>query len=101
MVAAMEGRWHMVELLLEHGADVNAHTPDRLHTALSYSMICRDQSLVDLLLGDGAEIDHHAKKLADKFGVLLSRDAPEQLVQQVRASLNPQPSSYNIPCCWL
>src|SRR3546814_808677 len=41
MVAAMEGRWHMVELLLEHGADVNAHTPDRLHTALSYSMIDR------------------------------------------------------------
>src|SRR3546814_17883740 len=66
MVAAMEGRWHMVELLLEHGADVNAHTPDRLHTALRYSMIRRAHSLVALLLGDGAEVDPLAQNMADK-----------------------------------
>src|SRR3546814_2975432 len=86
MVAAMEGRWHMVELLLEHGADVNAHTPDRLHTALSYSMICRDQSLVDLLLGAGAEIDPHAKKLADKFGVSRSEEHTSELKSLMRIS---------------
>lgn len=76
MVAAMEGRRHMVELLLEHGAEVNAHSPDRVHTALSYSMICRDQALVDLLLGAGAEVDPHAKMLADKFGISVRRDEP-------------------------
>src|SRR3546814_8904411 len=41
MVEAIEGRLHMVALLLEHGQDVNANHPDRLHTSLGSSTLCR------------------------------------------------------------
>ena len=70
MVAASEGHLEMVRLLLAHGAEARARRPDG-STSLSYSMVCKNQLLVDVLLDAGAEIDQKSKILAQKFGLSL------------------------------
>jgi hypothetical protein len=69
-VAVSEDRRENVEWLIEHGADVNATGVGGVGV-LRYSLVCRRQELVDVLLAAGAVPDQKSIELADKFGLVL------------------------------
>ncbi|XP_057329967.1 putative ankyrin repeat protein RF_0381 [Microplitis mediator] len=58
-VAAKGDNFEMVELLLDHGADVNAHCLDQRngYTALHYAVMNANIEMVNLLLDRGANVD--------------------------------------------
>lgn len=64
LVAVSEGGPDVARLLLQHGARASARD-------LRYALICKNQSVVDLLVKSGAEIDAGARRLANKYNLRL------------------------------
>jgi ankyrin repeat protein len=64
LVAVGEGGPDVARLLLQHGARPSARD-------LRYALICKNQSVVDLLVQSGAEIDAGARRLANKYNLHL------------------------------
>ena len=63
-VAVSEGGPDVARLLMARGAHVDART-------LRYALVCRNQSVVDLLVRSGVEIDAKARDVAKKFHMKL------------------------------
>jgi hypothetical protein len=61
-------RMDNVEWLVEHGANVNATTRQN-GQLLMYSLMCRDQKLVDYLLAAGAKPNAKTREVAARLGL--------------------------------
>lgn len=71
--AALDGRSENMAWLIQHGANVNRLNHQGA-SVLAYAAICKDQKLVDMLLGAGARPDMRAGRVAEKTGVILPTD---------------------------
>ncbi len=96
-VAVMHGRKDIVDLLLAHGADINARDPKYRFNALIHAIDLADfmpeyaaLGMVDFLLARGAEKDVWACAwLGDRAGVKARLDANPALVNEI----GPGPST--------
>jgi ankyrin repeat protein len=70
LVAASENRVDNVKWLVENGADVNA-TDIRGVPVIRFSLVCRNQELVDYLLDAGAVPDQVTRERAPGLGISL------------------------------
>ncbi len=68
--AVTSGRQDNAMWLIQHGANVNAVDTEG-GSVLIHSLICKDQSIVDLLIHAGAKADAKAREVATKLGVHL------------------------------
>jgi ankyrin repeat protein len=69
-VAVDSGRRDNVEWLVMRGADVNAVSRSG-GSLLRYSMVCRDQALINYLTKAGAKPDVGSREVATKLGIRL------------------------------
>lgn len=60
LVAVQEGHLGVVELLLEHGADINS-IDDRGYGPLEYALRWNRLDVARLLLTRGADVPHHSR----------------------------------------
>lgn len=70
LVAASDNRRDNVAWLIARGADVNAADSGG-GTALTHSLVCKDQGLVDELIAAGAVPDARTYAAAEKLGITL------------------------------
>ena len=80
---AFKGYKDIAELLIQHGANVNATTPDG-KTALMFAAMFNQLAVVDCLLAHGADIEARtddgktALMLADAMGAADTRERLQQ-----------------------
>ncbi len=73
LVAVTTGNIENIKWLIANGANVNA-TDTSGGLVIHHSMVCKDQSLVDLLLEAGAVPDSKAREVAQRLGISLEPD---------------------------
>ena len=89
--AIYQDRRNAVELLLDHGADMELRDRDRDATPLDYAIVYTRQEIIRALVSRGANLDGRMRLAVkgasggfEAFGELPSRRQPEEVVELLR-----------------
>ena len=86
--AIYQDRWNMVELLLDHGADIERRDRDRGATPLDYAIVYARPEIIKLLVSRGANLEGRLQLAVkgasggfEAFGELPTREQYEGIVE--------------------